>query len=144
MAQKCLILQNKQSFSQYSKVILDVSLPAKKIYLKRGYKKIEFNSIAVGNQEFLCYDVMQKRFQMEKGRIVIITGSPGTGKTTAASVIAKESSLSRSVHIHTDDFYHYLSKGEIPLTYQNPMRRIRLSSKQCLVPLNLLPIMDMM
>ena len=51
---------------------------------------------------------------MEKGGIVIITGSPGTGKTTAASVIAKESSLSRSVYIHTDDFYHYLSKGEIP------------------------------
>ena len=101
-------------FAQYSKVVLDASLPAKKIYLKRGYKDIEFNSIAVGNQEFLCYDVMEKRFQMEKGGIVIITGSPGTGKTTAASVIAKESSLSRSVYIHTDDFYHYLSKGEIP------------------------------
>ena len=75
---------------------------------------VEFNRIAVGNQEFLCYDVMEKRLQMEKGRIVIITGSPGTGKTTAASVIAKESSLSRSVHIHNDDFYHYLSKGAIP------------------------------
>ena len=101
-------------FAQYSKVVLDASLPAKTIYLKRGYKEIEFNSIAVGNQEFLCYDVKEKRFQMEKGRIVIITGSPGTGKTTVASVIAKESSLSRSVHIHTDDFYHYLSKGKIP------------------------------
>ena len=42
------------------KVVLDASLPAKKIYLKRGYKDIEFNSIAVGNQEFLCYDVMEK------------------------------------------------------------------------------------
>ena len=84
-------------FAQYSKVVLDASLPAKTIYLKRGYKEIEFNSIAVGNQEFLCYDVKEKRFQMEKGRIVIITGSPGTGKTTAASVIAKESSLSRSI-----------------------------------------------
>ena len=105
---------------------------------------VEFNRIAVGNQEFLCYDVMEKRLQMEKGRIVIITGSPGTGKTTAASVIAKESSLSRSVHIHNDDFYHYLSKGQFPLTYQNLMSRIRLLWKQCLVPLNLLPIMDMM
>lgn len=47
-------------FAQYSKVVLDASLPAKKIYLKRGYKDIEFNSIAVGNQEFLCYDVMEK------------------------------------------------------------------------------------
>lgn len=51
---------------------------------------------------------------MEKGRIVIITGAPGTGKTTAASMAAKESSLEKSVHMHTDDFYHYLSKGAIP------------------------------
>ena len=51
---------------------------------------------------------------MYKGRIIIITGSPGTGKTTIATVIAKESDFVRSVHMHTDDFYHYLSKGAIP------------------------------
>ena len=52
-------------------------------------------------------------FTMEHGRIIIITGSPGTGKTTAAIKIAQESSLSKSVHMHTDDFYHYLSKGAV-------------------------------
>ena len=51
---------------------------------------------------------------MYKGRIIIITGSPGTGKTTIATIIAKESDFARSVHLHTDDFYHYLSKGAIP------------------------------
>ena len=51
---------------------------------------------------------------MEEGRIVIITGAPGTGKTTAASIIAKESDLTKSVHLHTDDFYHYLCKGAVP------------------------------
>ncbi len=51
---------------------------------------------------------------MNQGRIVIITGSPGTGKTTAASILAKESDLEKSVHLHTDDFYHALSKGAIP------------------------------
>lgn len=51
---------------------------------------------------------------MYKGRIIIITGSPGTGKTTIATIIAKESDFARSVHMHTDDFYHYLSKGAIP------------------------------
>ena len=44
---------------------------------------------------------------MNQGRIIVITGSPGTGKTTTASAVAKESDLEKSVHMHTDDFYHY-------------------------------------
>ena len=44
----------------------------------------------------------------------MITGAPGTGKTTVASLVAEGSSLARSVHLHTDDFYHYLRKGAIP------------------------------
>lgn len=51
---------------------------------------------------------------MRQGRIIIITGSPGTGKTTTSAIVAKESSMEKSVHMHTDDFYHYLSKGAIP------------------------------
>ena len=51
---------------------------------------------------------------MNQGRIVIITGSPGTGKSTTASLVARGSDMDRSVHMHTDDFYHYLSKGAIP------------------------------
>lgn len=51
---------------------------------------------------------------MNQGRIIVITGSPGTGKTTAASIVAKESDMEKSVHMHTDDFFHYLSKGAIP------------------------------
>lgn len=51
---------------------------------------------------------------MKTGRIVVITGAPGTGKTTTSAIIAKNSSMEKSVHMHTDDFYHYLSKGAIP------------------------------
>ena len=51
---------------------------------------------------------------MNQGRMIVITGSPGTGKTTTAAIVAKESDMSKSVHMHTDDFFHYLSKGAIP------------------------------
>lgn len=36
---------------------------------------------------------------MNQGRIIVITGAPGTGKTTTASAVAKESDLEKSVHI---------------------------------------------
>ncbi len=51
---------------------------------------------------------------MEQGRIVVITGAPGTGKTTVASIVAEKSTLARSIHLHTDDFYHSLCKGAVP------------------------------
>ncbi len=51
---------------------------------------------------------------MAKGRIVILTGSPGTGKTTAAALVAEGSELDKSVHLHTDDLYHALRKGAVP------------------------------
>ena len=54
----------KTIFQHYSKVILDASLPARKLYLKRGYRDIEFNIIATGDNDFLCYDVMEKQAQI--------------------------------------------------------------------------------
>ncbi len=51
---------------------------------------------------------------MKQGRIVVITGAPGTGKSTTSAIVAQESDMEKSVHMYTDDFYHYLSKGAIP------------------------------
>ena len=51
---------------------------------------------------------------METGRIVLITGAPGTGKTTVSAQVAAGSAFAKSVHLHTDDFYHCLAKGAIP------------------------------
>ena len=48
------------------------------------------------------------------GRIVIITGCPGTGKSTAAAQAASHSALEKSVYLHTDTFYAALRKGAIP------------------------------
>lgn len=44
----------------FSEIIIDASLPAKRIYLKCGYKEIEYNIIRTKSDDFLCYDVMAK------------------------------------------------------------------------------------
>lgn len=45
----------------YSEIVIDASLPAKSIYLKRGYKEISYNKILTDNGDYLCYDVMVKK-----------------------------------------------------------------------------------
>lgn len=50
---------------------------------------------------------------MFQGRIIIITGTPATGKSTLSSLLAKHSDKEKSVHMHTDDFYHLIKKGRI-------------------------------
>ena len=44
----------------YSEVIIDASLPAKRIYRKRGYVETDYRTIIADNGDFLCYDVMRK------------------------------------------------------------------------------------
>lgn len=46
-------------------------------------------------------------------RIVIVSGACGTGKTSIARLLAKNSTYAYAVHIHTDDFYQYIRKGYI-------------------------------
>ena len=45
----------------YDEIKIDASLPAKAIYLKRGYKETEYHTIITENNDFLCYDVMIKQ-----------------------------------------------------------------------------------
>ena len=40
-------------------VLVDASLPAKQIYLRRGYKEIEYDIIKTDNGDFLCFDIMR-------------------------------------------------------------------------------------
>ena len=49
----------------YGEVVIDASLPAKPIYLKRGYKEAAYNIIETDNNDRLCYDVMKKTLRAE-------------------------------------------------------------------------------
>lgn len=47
------------------------------------------------------------------GEILILTGPPGSGKTTTANAIAALPGSSK-VHLHADDFWHFIRNGAIP------------------------------
>lgn len=51
----------KEISRHYDEIILDASLSAKAIYLKMGYKEIEYHIIKTQLNDYLCYDIMKKQ-----------------------------------------------------------------------------------
>ena len=51
--------ENRAS-KQFDTVIVDASLPAKSLYLKRGYRETAYHRLLTENGDYLCYDVMEK------------------------------------------------------------------------------------
>jgi hypothetical protein len=48
---------------------------------------------------------------VDAGDVVLVTGPPGAGKSTVARLLSDR--LPISVHLHTDDFWHFIKKGWI-------------------------------
>ena len=46
------------------------------------------------------------------GRLIVLTGPPGAGKTTVAAILVQRYPL--AVHLHADDFWHFIRSGAIP------------------------------
>ena len=44
----------------YEKIVIHASLPAKKIYLLRGFHEVEYNILDTGHGDYLCFDKMEK------------------------------------------------------------------------------------
>ncbi len=61
------------------------------------------------------------------GRVIVLTAPPGAGKSTVAALLAAApgagkstvaallaAALDPSVHVHADDFWHFIKRGAIP------------------------------
>ncbi|MBO0881708.1 MAG: AAA family ATPase [Mycobacterium sp.] len=46
------------------------------------------------------------------GRLIVLTGPPGAGKTTVAAILAQR--YMPSVHLHADDFWGVIRAGAVP------------------------------
>lgn len=54
-------LLEKRIFSRFPTVSVDASFPAETMYLKKGYRLVDYEKIKTENGDFLCYHRMEKQ-----------------------------------------------------------------------------------
>ncbi len=47
----------------------------------------------------------------KQGRVIVVGGPPGAGKSTTAAGLARSHQFSMSVHLETDQFYRWIANG---------------------------------
>lgn len=60
-----------------------------------------------------CISNAARTTAVSTGRIVIVSGPPGAGKSTIARGLALRADGPLAIHLHTDDFYAYIRKGYV-------------------------------
>jgi hypothetical protein len=50
---------------------------------------------------------------LDSGEVLFLSGTPGAGKTTAAQILTAQPGCPK-VHLHSDDFWHFIKRGAIP------------------------------
>ena len=58
---KLLAFAEDRIAERYDNIVLSASLPAKPIYMKKGYIFKDYNSIECSGGDYLCYDEMEKK-----------------------------------------------------------------------------------
>ena len=90
----------KKIAESYDEIIIDASIPAKRIYKRRGYQEIESHQIETDHGDFLCYDVMRK-----------YANSPGRLSYDNKLFVSKENTANGEVDART--WFHYHQKGDL-------------------------------
>ncbi len=58
---KLLSFAEERIAERYDNIVLSASLPAKPIYMRKGYTFKDYNSIKCEGGDYLCYDEMEKK-----------------------------------------------------------------------------------
>src|SRR6266511_1875381 len=91
---------------------IGVKLPTVLRPLAGGAERVEVEGATVG-EVFAALDPPLRRRRRLMPDVLLLTGSPGSGKTTVAALVATDAARP-TVHVTTDQFYRAIRTGFVP------------------------------